>query len=72
MSAVAMTASQVRYVNKSFWRNPASAFFTFALPADVPGDLHLALLGNTTVHIGDPVGELGHLLRGLDDGVPSR
>jgi hypothetical protein len=28
MSAVAMTASQVRYVNKSFWRNPASAFFT--------------------------------------------
>ena len=32
MSAVAMTASQVRYVNKSFWRNPASAFFTFAFP----------------------------------------
>ena len=32
MSAVTMTASQVRYVNKSFWRNPASAFFTFAFP----------------------------------------
>jgi ABC-2 type transport system permease protein len=24
--------SQVRYVNKAFWRNPASAFFTFAFP----------------------------------------
>jgi ABC-2 type transport system permease protein len=23
---------QVRYTNKSFWRNPASAFFTFAFP----------------------------------------
>lgn len=24
--------SQVRYTNKAFWRNPASAFFTFAFP----------------------------------------
>jgi ABC-2 type transport system permease protein len=32
MSAVALTFSQVRYVNKAFWRNPASAFFTFAFP----------------------------------------
>ena len=32
MNAVAMTVSQVRYVNKAFWRNPASAFFTFAFP----------------------------------------
>ena len=23
---------QVRYTNKAFWRNPASAFFTFAFP----------------------------------------
>ncbi|MEU9046287.1 MULTISPECIES: ABC transporter permease [unclassified Kitasatospora] len=23
---------QIRYVNKAFWRNPASAFFTFAFP----------------------------------------
>ena len=22
----------MRYVNKAFWRNPASAFFTFAFP----------------------------------------
>jgi hypothetical protein len=28
-----MTLSQVRYVNKSFWRNPASAFFTLAFPS---------------------------------------
>ncbi len=32
MSAVTLTATQVRYVNKAFWRNPASAFFTFAFP----------------------------------------
>lgn len=27
-----MTLHQMRYVNKAFWRNPASAFFTFAFP----------------------------------------
>ncbi|CAN5790176.1 ABC transporter permease [soil metagenome] len=32
MSNLALTASQVRYTNKAFWRNPASAFFTFAFP----------------------------------------
>jgi ABC-2 type transport system permease protein len=32
MSGLALTATQVRYVNKAFWRNPASAFFTFAFP----------------------------------------
>jgi ABC-2 type transport system permease protein len=32
MSAITFTASQVRYVNKSFWRNPARAVFTFGLP----------------------------------------
>ena len=25
-------ARQVRFTNKAFWRNPASAFFTFAFP----------------------------------------
>ena len=29
---MALTLTQMRYVNKAFWRNPASAFFTFALP----------------------------------------
>lgn len=32
MRHIALTAGQVRYTNKAFWRNPASAFFTFAFP----------------------------------------
>lgn len=32
MSDVRMTLRQVGYTNKTFWRNPASAFFTFAFP----------------------------------------
>ena len=32
MSDVALTLRQVSYTNKTFWRNPASAFFTFAFP----------------------------------------
>lgn len=51
MSALAMTASQVRYVNKAFWRNPASAFFIFAFPLMFL-IIFTALLGHGTVHIG--------------------
>ncbi len=32
MSDLALLLRQVRYTNKAFWRNPASAFFTFAFP----------------------------------------
>jgi hypothetical protein len=32
MNGAALTLSQVRYTNKAFWRNPASAFFIFAFP----------------------------------------
>jgi ABC-2 type transport system permease protein len=32
MSALRLAFRQVRYLNRSFWRNPASAFFTFAFP----------------------------------------
>jgi ABC-2 type transport system permease protein len=32
VSTVELTLRQVRYTNKAFWRNPASAFFTFAFP----------------------------------------
>ena len=32
MSDIGLTLRQVRYTNKAFWRNPASAFFTFAFP----------------------------------------
>jgi ABC-2 type transport system permease protein len=39
---------QVRYTNKAFWRNPASAFFTFAFPLMFLV-IFTALLGNGTV-----------------------
>jgi ABC-2 type transport system permease protein len=32
VSALRLAARQVRYENKAFWRNPPSAFFTFAFP----------------------------------------
>ncbi|MGZ4129644.1 MAG: ABC transporter permease [Actinomycetota bacterium] len=32
MSDVGLALRQVRFTNKAFWRNPASAFFTFAFP----------------------------------------
>src|SRR5436305_2477860 len=32
MSGPALALRQVRFTNKAFWRNPASAFFTFAFP----------------------------------------
>ena len=51
MSAVTMTATQIRYVNKSFWRNPASAFFTFAFPL-LFLVIFTSLLGHYTIQIG--------------------
>jgi ABC-2 type transport system permease protein len=32
MNAVELALSQLHYVNKAYWRNPASAFFAFAYP----------------------------------------
>ncbi|TMD86062.1 MAG: ABC transporter permease [Chloroflexi bacterium] len=32
MSTVGLALRQVRFENKSFWRNPAAAYFTFAFP----------------------------------------
>lgn len=32
MSDAALLLTQVRFTNRAFWRNPASAFFTFAFP----------------------------------------
>jgi ABC-2 type transport system permease protein len=51
MNAAALTLSQVRFVNKAFWRNPASAFFTFAFPLMFLV-IFTALLGHGTVAIG--------------------
>lgn len=51
MTAMSMTATQVRYVNKAFWRNPARAFFTFAFPLMFLV-IFTSLLGNGKVHLG--------------------
>ena len=51
MSASSLTLAQMRYVNKAFWRNPASAFFTFAFPLMFLV-IFTSLLGNGTVPIG--------------------
>jgi len=51
VSAPAMTLHQMRYVNKAFWRNPASAFFTFVFPLMFLV-IFTALLGNGTVSVG--------------------
>jgi ABC-2 type transport system permease protein len=42
--------AQVRYVNKTFWRNPASAFFTFAFPLMFLV-IFTSLLGNYNLHL---------------------
>ena len=34
MSDLALVRDQIRYEQKSYWRNPLSALFTFAFPAD--------------------------------------
>ncbi|TMF13757.1 MAG: ABC transporter permease, partial [Chloroflexi bacterium] len=50
MNNVALALRQVRYQNRSFWRNPTVAFFTFLLPLIFLVILN-ALLGNNT----DPI-----------------
>jgi len=50
VNAVAATASQIRYVNKAFWRSPAAAFFTFAFPLMFLV-IFTALLGHGSVRI---------------------
>lgn len=51
MSAVRLMLRQVRYTNKTFWRNPASAFFTFVFPL-LFLVIFTTLLGNDEVPIG--------------------
>ena len=50
MNTAALTLSQVRYTNKTFWRNPASAFFIFAFPLMFLV-IFTALLGHGTVRV---------------------
>ena len=66
MNAAALTLSQIRYVNKAFWRNPASAFFIFAFPLMFLV-IFTALLGHGIgAHLVQPSGEYLHVLRGGD------
>jgi ABC-2 type transport system permease protein len=51
MNTASLTLAQMRYVNKAFWRNPASAFFTFAFPLMFLV-IFTALLGGGQVMIG--------------------
>ena len=51
MNAPGLTLTQMRYVNKAFWRNPASAFFTFAFPLMFLV-IFTALLGRDTIVVG--------------------
>jgi ABC-2 type transport system permease protein len=50
MNDAALTVSQIRYANKAFWRNPASAFFIFAFPLMFLV-IFTALLGHGTVRL---------------------
>jgi ABC-2 type transport system permease protein len=50
MSDARLAARQVRYTNKAFWRNPASAGFTFAFPLMFLV-IFTALFGNDTVTV---------------------
>jgi len=50
MNAAELTLAQVRYTNKTFWRNPASAFFIFAFPLMFLV-IFTALLGHGTIRV---------------------
>jgi ABC-2 type transport system permease protein len=51
MSSPKLMLRQVGFTNKAFWRNPASAFFTFAFPLMFLV-IFTALLGNNTTKYG--------------------
>src|SRR5204862_4794898 len=57
MNEAALTLRQLRFTNRSFWRNPASAFFTFAFPLMFLV-IFSVLLGNGTVSIPGVAGEI--------------
>ena len=54
MNPAALSLFQMRFINKAFWRNPASAFFTFAFPLMFLV-IFTALLGGGEVHLGGRV-----------------
>lgn len=64
MSDAALALRQLRYENKSFWRNPAAAFFTFAFPL-------LFLFIFNTVFGNDEVRLFGHATKQASFYVPA-
>ena len=50
MSDLGLTLRQVGYTNRSFWRNPASAFFTFVFPLMFLV-IFASLFGSGVVHL---------------------
>jgi len=48
MSDIGLSARQLRYENRAFWRNPASAFFTFVFPLMFLVIFNLIFGGGTT------------------------
>jgi len=59
MSDIALALRQVRYQNRSFWRNPTVAFFTFLLPLIFLVILN-ALLGDNTGQLPGGEAELAY------------
>ena len=65
MNDAALTARQVRYTNRAFWRNPQAAFFTFAFPLMFLV-IFTALLGKGTVTInGLPFNQSTYYVAGM-------
>jgi ABC-2 type transport system permease protein len=52
MSGLALVAHQFRYDQKTFWRNPASVFFTVAFPV-ILLLIFATVFGDETVDVGD-------------------
>jgi ABC-2 type transport system permease protein len=51
MTSTAMALRQVKFENRSFWRNPAAAFFTFAFPLMFLFIFN-TILGHGTIRVG--------------------
>ena len=51
---MSLVRTQIRYTNKAFWRNPASAFFTFAFPL-LFLVIFTTLVGNNDVEVGGEI-----------------
>jgi ABC-2 type transport system permease protein len=55
MSEATLAVRQLRFTNRAFWRNPASAFFTFAFPLMFLV-IFTSLLGGDQLTFGPPDG----------------